>query len=65
MRDIVTWTPMKNSEREAARKFARWVEIKPGGRVYGPQGRVLVAPLVDGWPRADLDLRWVVPTPVK
>ena len=65
MRDIITWTPMKNSEREAARKFSAWVLIAERDSGMGPHGRVLVAPLVDGWPRPDLDLRWVVPTPTK
>jgi hypothetical protein len=64
MRDIITWTPMKNSEREAARKFSTWALIDHGLGM-GPHGRVLVAPLVDGWPRPDLDLRWVVPNPEK
>lgn len=65
MPDIITWTPTKNSEREAARKFSTWALIAERGSGMGPHGRVLVAPLVDGKPRPDLDMRWVVPTPEK
>lgn len=63
MASTIAWTPTKNSEREAARKFSDWVLIvsMPG---IGPNGRVLVAPWVDGEARPDLDMRWVIPAEI-
>lgn len=63
MRNTIAWIPTRNSEREAARKFSAWVLVAtmPG---IGPNGRVLVAPWVDGEARPDLDMRWVVPAAI-
>ena len=60
MQNTIKWTPTRNSEREAARKFPVWTLIVTAPGV-GPAGRVLVAPWVAGEARPDLDMRWVVP----
>lgn len=63
MRCMITWLPKRNTERSALRRYTDWAEISVDS-VPNKSASMLIAPVVAGDVRRDLDLRWIEKTQI-